>query len=425
MNIIAIDGPSGTGKSTVAKTLAARLGFDYFDTGAMYRSLAVFLLDSNIPLDQPEKVAANLCFFHYEVRGSYSNKSYYVNCRNVTDAIRSHEISAAASKIATYPEVRKKLVEIQRDFGNRKNSVFEGRDMGTVVFPNTKYKFFITASSQVRARRRFLELKKKNPEQHPSEEQVLKDIEERDLSDSTRAHSPLKQAKDAILIDTSDLSIEEVAERILSFIAPPKPSILYRVVRFISSNWVKMLYKPTIIGNFKSLNGPFLIATNHTSNLDPFLVASFFEEPLHFLAKKSLFANPALNKILLKLNAHPIDRENTSTKDIKTILSLLKRGLKVVIFPEGTRGSEEELLPFQKGICFLSIQACCPILPIYLDGCHKIWPKGKRLPQINGKISCIIGDPIFPPLNQEGSEDIELYQNLLNQTFHDLKNRLK
>ena len=214
--IIAIDGPSGTGKSTVAKGVAQVLGISYFDTGAMYRSLAWWLAKAGINLDDEEAVKKQLPSFLYEIVGSGSDRKYFVDEIDVTDAIRSHDVSTLASKIAVYPEVRKFLVQIQRAFGSKVDAVFEGRDMGTVVFPEAEVKIFLTANPKIRAARRYLELEAKHSNEHFSEEQILKDIEARDLKDMTRSASPLKQAADAILVDTSNLTVDQVIEYVVT-----------------------------------------------------------------------------------------------------------------------------------------------------------------------------------------------------------------
>jgi cytidylate kinase len=216
--IITIDGPSGTGKSTVAKGVAKKLGFTFFDTGAMYRSMAWWLNRSGIDLDNLEEITLRLPEFNYEIQGSGFTRKYFVNAIDVSEAIRSHEISHLASKIAVYAPIRQILVEIQRKFGTSVDAVFEGRDMGTVVFPDADVKIFLTAKPEVRANRRFLELKTKNPAGIFSETQILQDLEERDLKDSTRTLSPLKQATDATLIDTSTWTAEEVIEQIVALI---------------------------------------------------------------------------------------------------------------------------------------------------------------------------------------------------------------
>lgn len=215
--IITIDGPVATGKSTIAKKVAEELGYIYFDTGAMYRGIAWLGLSRKINFDDPEQVAALLNEYHFEIKIKHTDRHYLVNKEDVTDAIRSPQVTSNVSKIAANPTVRNKLVTMQREFAVGVNAVFEGRDMGTVVFPSADLKIFLTARPEVRAMRRFEELKAKFPKETAdlTLEQALQDINERDTYDSTRNTSPLKQAFDAVVVDTSDLTIDEVVMAIL------------------------------------------------------------------------------------------------------------------------------------------------------------------------------------------------------------------
>ena len=220
--IIAIDGPSGTGKSTVAKGVAKKLNIAFFDTGAMYRSLAWWIQQAGINPADEQRVNGELAHFRYEIQPDAAGaRTYFVNGTDVTQVIRTSPIAALASKISTYPEVRKALVRIQREFGAKQNAVFEGRDMGTVVFPQAEVKVFLTADAKVRAERRHRELLTKFPdlEKSMTYDQILRDLEERDHTDRTRTISPLKKADDAVLIDTSDLSAEEVIQRVVEIVA--------------------------------------------------------------------------------------------------------------------------------------------------------------------------------------------------------------
>lgn len=218
--IIAIDGPAGTGKSTVAKIVAERLGYSYFDTGAMYRSLTYMLMVKEIDYHDALAVQHLLESFHFDVRQVQGEKRYYANEMDVTAAIRAQEVTALVSQVSVFPYVREKLVSIQRKFGQKGKAVFEGRDIGTVVFPNAELKIFLTASQEVRAQRRYLELLAKNPEIQKSSslKQIQKEMEERDARDSTRHVSPLTVAPDAHLIDTSSMNIEEVVESIIALV---------------------------------------------------------------------------------------------------------------------------------------------------------------------------------------------------------------
>jgi len=218
---IAIDGFSSTGKSTIAKRLAASLGYIYVDTGAMYRAVTLFALNEGL-IDPEGKVDAKtltdkLASLELEfVPNEDSSKSdMYLNGQNVEKEIRSMHVSRNVSKVSAIKEVREMLVKIQQEMGKHKGIVMDGRDIGTVVFPKAELKLFMTASPEKRAARRYKELLEKGEEVTYAE--VLKNVEERDRIDSTRSVSPLKKAKDAIEFDNSDMGLEEQFERVYDF----------------------------------------------------------------------------------------------------------------------------------------------------------------------------------------------------------------
>ena len=217
--IFAIDGTAGSGKSTLAKLLAEKMGFVYFDTGAMYRAITWLALEKKVDVFSEEEVDDLKKEFSSDVQTDLvQNKKYFVSGKDVTLLIRTPEVTDKVSEMSSIPAIRKAMVPIQRAFAIKKNVIFEGRDMGTVVFPEAKIKFFFVASSQVRATRRLKELKEKFPNTTQSFQEVLSRIEDRDEIDSTRKISPLKCADDAIYIDTSNLSISQVLKKILKIV---------------------------------------------------------------------------------------------------------------------------------------------------------------------------------------------------------------
>lgn len=213
--IIAIDGPSGAGKSTVAKLLSKKLDFEYIDTGAMYRAFAYKFYRNNIDISEEN---VNKVLLETDI--DYNKSNVYLDGENVEDCIRNEQISILASEISKIQSVREKLVNIQRKIASSKNIVIDGRDVTTVVFPNAEFKFYITASAQTRSKRRYQELISKG--ENVSIEEILEDINKRDHNDMTRKISPLKIADNAIVIDTSDLSIEEVTEELVNIIRGEK-----------------------------------------------------------------------------------------------------------------------------------------------------------------------------------------------------------
>jgi len=216
---IAIDGYSSTGKSTLAKRLAKALNYIYVDTGAMYRAVALFALDHGFVGEEdniPELIAHLPEMELKFVPNPDSGKSdMYLNGKNVEEEIRSMRVSGQVSKVAAIGEVRTKLVEMQQQMGKDKGIVMDGRDIGTVVFPDAELKLFMTASPEIRATRRYKELLDKG--EQVTFEEVLKNVQERDRIDSTRSISPLQKAKDAIEFDNSDMGLEEQFERIYDF----------------------------------------------------------------------------------------------------------------------------------------------------------------------------------------------------------------
>lgn len=215
--IITIDGTVATGKSSIARKLAEELGYIYFDTGAMYRGLTWLIMQNKCDFDNPFQLENLLDAFLFEIKIKQKERHYFVNKQDVTKEIRSPEVTAIVSKVAAKPIARERLVSIQRQFAIGVNAVFEGRDMGSVVFPEANLKIFLTAKPEVRAERRFKELNALFPEEslHLSFETSLENINARDLYDSTRETSPLKRADDAFEIDTSEMSIDEAVMRIL------------------------------------------------------------------------------------------------------------------------------------------------------------------------------------------------------------------
>lgn len=214
---VAIDGPSGAGKSTLARRVARELHFLYVDTGAIYRSIGWYVLQRGAALDNAELVAALLPDLNVEVRyGEDGLQHMVVNGQDVTDEIRSPEVSAAASQVAAIPAVRAYLLDMQRNLARTHNVIMDGRDIGTVVLPEADCKVFLTASDEARAARRCRELAQRGTP--VAYEEVLSDMRRRDEKDRTRAVAPLRQAEDAVVLDTSELDFEDSAQALLRLI---------------------------------------------------------------------------------------------------------------------------------------------------------------------------------------------------------------
>ncbi len=213
---IAIDGPAGAGKSTIAKRVAKELSYIYVDTGAMYRAMALYLHRNGIDAGDTEKIAAACTGADISIEYRDGEQVVLLGGENVNPYLRTQEVSAMASRSSAVPQVRTRLVELQQELAAAQNVVMDGRDIGTVVLPDAQVKIYLTASVEVRARRRFLELQEKG---EPAVlEEIAAEIAERDHRDMTREVSPLRQAEDAVLVDTSDMGIDEVADQILKIV---------------------------------------------------------------------------------------------------------------------------------------------------------------------------------------------------------------
>lgn len=212
--LVAIDGPAGAGKSTIAKIVAKELNIVYVDTGAMYRTMALHVLRNNVCGDDEQAVEKVIEDADVSLAYVDGEQQVLLNGENVSSLIRTPEVSEMASKVSAYKNVRKSLVAKQKEMAENTDLVMDGRDIGTCVLPDATLKIYLTASSQVRGERRYKEMLEKGIECNL--EEIIKDIEERDMRDMTREESPLKQAEDAVLVDSSYMTIQEVADNILA-----------------------------------------------------------------------------------------------------------------------------------------------------------------------------------------------------------------
>lgn len=214
---IAIDGPSGAGKSTIARKVAAELGFLYVDTGAIYRSVSLYAYRAGVDKEDAERIVALLPQVQIDMEYREDGVQHMIlNGEDVTDAIRENEVSLYTSAVSAIPEVRAFLLDLQRNLAATRNVIMDGRDIGTVVLPDATVKIYLTAAPEARARRRWLELKEKGSD--ITEAQVLEDVLQRDYNDTHREIAPLRQAEDAVLVDTTALDLEASYQLLLNTI---------------------------------------------------------------------------------------------------------------------------------------------------------------------------------------------------------------
>ncbi|HRW58367.1 MAG TPA: (d)CMP kinase [Chlamydiales bacterium] len=406
--IVAIDGPAGTGKSTIAKKLAKTLGFVYFDTGAMYRSFTYLLIKNKIAVSDDKKIRKILKEFVFDVQRDEEGQRFFANGEDVSSVIRTAEVTELVSAVSVKKYLRQKMVRLQRKFAKNNHTVIEGRDIGTKVFPKAEVKFFLTATANVRAQRRYDQYLEKFPEMKSiiSFDKILSDIQKRDQTDSNRKISPLKQAEDAFLIDSSNMTIEEVLDTMLEDVnkvliskrryIQGKMKFFYKMVCKTCYLLLRLFYRIEIYGQNYFIKGGAIVAPNHVSNFDPPIIAATSPEEIHFMAKASLFNIPILSALIRKLNAHPVSIGKSNLKAMKDLAKIIKEGNKILLFPEGNRSKTGEIQDFMPGVVFLSFQGNIPIIPAYILGSYKAWPRHKKFPKLFGKMICCYGKPIFP-----------------------------
>lgn len=407
--IITIDGPSGTGKTTVAKKVAEALHISYFDTGAMYRAVTWALLKEGIDLSDERALSLFLDQFSFRIEERKQEKRYFANGHDVTSEIRYQNITDHVSKVASLAPVREKLWNIQRSFGAKESAVFEGRDMGSVVFPDAEMKIYLTATAEIRGKRRLEEIQLARPDEAAQfDQQTMKDeINRRDHLDSTRKLAPLVCPEDAYLIDTSNLSIDQVVQKILIYekkvikkmsrgwlyCKTMKP--FYRFILCLAWSVFRLFYRHKVFGLEHYYPGAGILAANHISYLDPPIVAISWPEEVHFLAKESLFKPFLFGNLIRALNSHPVKGEVGDISVFKMMIQLLKEGKKIILFPEGLRSESGRLEPLKPGVGLLVSKANAAVIPTYIHGPYEIWNVHRKIPKLFGRTACVFGRPIF------------------------------
>jgi cytidylate kinase len=433
--VVTIDGPAGAGKSTVARKLADRLGWRFLDTGAMYRAVTLAALRANVDL----KSDAELCALVEKLDVRMPPGKVLLDAEDVTESIRSSAVTESSRFIADSPSVRRRLSAWQREFAATENVVTEGRDQGTLVFPDAFRKYFLTASAEERARRRLVDYAAR---QEPSSfEAVLEDIRARDARDADRAIAPMKPADDAIIVDSTGLTIERVVERLAADVqsqgkdaetreerggnAPEEPGerppveppaqapekeqrrqpprrdrsrsslIWYRVVQCVSSSLALCVMRWRAKGQgYIPAQGGVLLVCNHVSFLDVFFVGIPLRRPLNYVARSTLFL-PVLGMFIRSVGGFPIQREGIGASGMKETLRRLKAGGIVALFPEGTRSPDGELGPLKPGIAVLAARVGVPVVPAAIAGLHESWPRSRPIP-VPHPVRIHYGPPIMP-----------------------------
>ena len=386
---IAIDGPGGAGKSTVAKSVAKPLGIIYVDTGALYRTIGLHMLKNGIdPKDAPN-VAAALPDFTLELKFVDGKQTVLLDGEDVGDRIRTPEASMAASAVSAIKEVREYLLETQRNIAANNSVIMDGRDIGTVILPEAEVKIFLTASPEARAKRRYNELIAKG--QTVTYEQVYTEMVERDKNDSTRDIAPCVPAEDAVMLDNSDLDLDGTINAVLEIIKKKRPvNKFYKRLHRVLAPMFRFVWRIKVYGRDNvPADGAVMFCSNHIAAKDPIMIAASCKRPITFIGKKELFKVPLLGWLIKKLGAIPLDRGGKDVGAIKTAVEALKNDGALAIFPQGHRypGENPATTPTKNGAALICYRSKCDVIPV----CIKT--KGHKY-HFLGRIEIVFGKPI-------------------------------
>ena len=390
---IAVDGPVGAGKSSVADEVAKRLGILHLDTGAMYRAFAWYALKQGISMEDEAALVALTEKMMPEVRYENGSQRTLIDGQDVTGLIRTPEISMATSTSSKFAGVRKAMVRRQQELAKEQSMLLDGRDIGTVVLKDATIKIYLTASAEVRAKRRFDELQLKGD---PSTyEEVLSDVIRRDEQDMNREVDPLRPAEDAQMLDSSEMTQEQVVEDIIRRVnlklgKLPKCEVelsgMYKFVRGVFG----VLFKTVLPVTFHhlervQLDAPYILVGNHSHMFDPMLIGyPVYRYSIRFMSKKELMNNFFLRWVLKGVEAIPVDRHNMDMGAIRASLKTLKEGKVLGIFPEGTRHKEGVMQDMESGAAMIALRSGCRMLPAFIS----------QKPRLFSRTHVYFGDPI-------------------------------
>ena len=388
--IVAIDGPAGTGKGTVTEILSKKFNLINIDTGATYRCVTLDMLNKGIKLEELDKIKELLKNLQIELKVENGKQLVFLNGKEVTKEIRNKEVSGLVSQVSSIKEVRLSMVDLQRKMAEGKNVIMEGRDIGTYVFPTADVKIYLDADLAERAKRRF----KQNVEKGltMSYVEVIDNIKKRDENDKQKEIGALKVAKDAEVIDSTSMSINEVVREISSIIKKKQKDIkmqekIYRVRKETAwKKFVRKLVKVTlgvvyriafrvkITGQVPD-EGAYVLCCNHINYLDAAAIVLFNKRKVNFVAKEDLFQHGILMWLGHLFDVIPIKRDMQDIDAMKRCLKVLKNGELLGIFPEGTRKGMEKNMKAKNGAAFMAMKAKVKVIPIGIHGTFKPFSK--------------------------------------------------
>ncbi len=428
--VVAIDGPSASGKSTVARAVADKLGSAVFDTGALYRAVTLASIRRGIaPSDEAalEQLANEIAIDITE------SGAVLIDGENVSAELRTPQVDRWVSEVSAHPAVRTALLPVQRSIASGRPVVMVGRDIATVVVPEAGLKVYLDASMDERARRRFADLERAGT--GVSFEEVRGEIERRDAHDSSRTTSPLKLHEDALVVHTDDKSVEEVANAIVDafrnqsasnepvlvrapFTVETKPEFFAQSARRRKRGklaywaiwpWLHRVAHITQEGvdNIPPF-GPLLYVSNHLHNLDPGIEFYAFTRPLNFMGKQELFETPVVRQISEASGGFPVDRGKFDREALRQAEERLAKGLTVGIYAEGTRSVTGALTEAKAGVGLLALKTGAPVLPVAITGSEQLPFNGSKgdtarlHAEDKAGVHIVYGEPFYLPRTVDG-----------------------
>ena len=388
--VVAIDGPAGTGKGTVTEILAKKFNLINIDTGATYRCVTLDMLNKGIKLEELDKIEELLKNIKIELKQEKGKQIVLLNGEDVTEKIRSTEVSKMVSQVSSIKEVRLSMVELQRKMAEGKDVIMEGRDIGTYVFPAADVKIYLDADENERAKRRFKQCQEKGIKTTYAE--VLENIKQRDENDKNKEIGALKVARDAEVVDSTNMSINEVVQEISKIIKKEKKDIRLQkkiytprkdngwkkfvrsVTALVLRTAYRIAYRVKIKGQVPQ-EGAYILCCNHINYLDAAALVLFNRRKLYFVAKEDLFTHGILMWLGHLFDAIPIKRDMQDIEAMKRCLKVLKNGELLGIFPEGTRKGMEKNLKAKNGAAFMAIKSKTKVIPVGIHGTFKPFSK--------------------------------------------------
>ena len=391
---IAIDGPGGAGKSSLAKAVAKKLGIIYVDTGALYRTIGVYVLKNQASPNDAEQVINLLPDINIELKFLDGRQVIMLNGNEVGDEIRTPEASMAASAVSAIPAVRDFLLSTQRSIAESNSVIMDGRDIGTVILPHAEVKIFLTATPEARAKRRYNELIAKGIE--TTYEKVFSEMTERDKNDSTREVAPCVPADDALMLDNSSLTEEQTIDEVVKIIKKKFKQLtsrgtpFYVTIRTIANPFYRLFNRISVKGkeNIPKCGGA-LLCCNHIGINDVPVLASVFSRQLHFLSKKEWFDIPVFSSFISAMGAIKLDRGGKDVGALKNAIKCINDGNIIAIFPQGHRQPSQnpENTPVKSGAGLIAYRTGANVIPV------AITTKNLKY-KFMQKIYVTIGEPI-------------------------------